>query len=1656
MGLENRPFIGSWRLGRQKLVSMTPDALVYLNGELSIPGCQTCKGNLDIQKYVTEVSVEAGVTPGSMSANFTLSIPMHGNEAFVRDAQFLITPGFEVHIYFRGYFAVKGMYSNLAEPETIGTLGTSGETLGVTASKFVPGGSPNWNEQANVTGNLNQVQLADWARRIGVTSDFLNLMLTVYAETNIPKEQIVVANAVLNRLAVEKIKGNYYGTNIWQITTGKRETTGAQTDAKSAFGTRVIPNDKTLKDIGERILRVLQDRINGGTGNDIVNFVHFANDPGLANRKLKEWMAEGLCNISPEMIAYVGVGNEYAYYLALPSGNTPNRDKSKNQALGVLGITPEQVVKNVVPATPQPEPGTKITMGPSLLEKSGLNNKDIENVLAYPYYQCFHGIVIQVGCTQSTGVQTISVQCQSLLHFWQFQKAATQGAAFATMPKNSGNKVQLLGHSLTGYSPYGIVYYLYHNTVGDAAGVSFAIDQKTNIDAKDGTANIQMYSLIQKYWEKRFNSREAKLRMHGASGNLFNSIQAEVLGRTQSVNLTTLLRKKFKPAGQGADSNIKEFTLFKEGDFRIGGAAATAMAAKKPGAFIANVTDMQAYVNDPGKWGSVSLFESTYETKMDIIQNVMKVTGFEFYQDVDGDFVFKPPMYNLDTRSSRVYRIEDIDIITLTFEEREPSVTYMLGKGSQFANMHIDGLDGEFGVKGDFFDYKLIGQFGWREGSFETGAVSDPMAVRYMAINEMAILNAGMNSASVSIPLRPEIRPGYPVYIVSLDCFYYVTSVSHSFSMGGQCTTNLTLVAKRAKFFAPGDPDKQGIDAIDLSNMELPKKPLTVLDGGGKIRMVGFPNVVMALDPDKLSPLEALEGISLDKLDDPSVLEKLINAAVLMKILRKNADGTYSFSTSGNQEIRFSFTNVETAKGENKIVNLSDAAKAYGIRRSNISEQQKASDERIGELQNLINRLQKSIAGIKPTTEAGKKSIAEANTEISDLQTKINNEYQLMENTSNNYTDNGLSQATQTNLNSFLKVLGTMLERYGSVTGDGWDYVSKASTTNLLDLLTSKKAAFNGDNLKGEYRYYSASHPEAEQQGQKKVSIDVNGIKTLKTASLENPKKVNMFLNGDRVVKRTDGLLPEATLGVGTPKNGINVATSLSEKPIAVVATSDIREVCLAIHETDYVAPVTNTQQVSRVQNVDQALSDSMKTNAIAYAKKKSGSATDPSMTLGGFMKEWFDKAEVALEAAADKAKSAIAPFAIPTTNAMPLIVNLLTFGATVNTSFPISKYKYNGNLDNKNASDAFTNSEMQPLMNVWDTLAGFYGAAIASSLLQVKKAWIQALPTTLKPEQKLLVISTFSESLAASYGVTIQPVTTAKTANVKNEPLVGYSPVIPISDANGYEVYGMYRYGRDISIEPDGVFDVLANQDPLVLLDKSTVTQIIDTYIEGKPFTVKTTKEVGGKTVTVEKAISGPQTANAAERTMISQFKGKVSNTQLLDLSLAQSSGDPNLVQMNFANWVATKGKDGIQKIPVNNAAYSLATLKPENHYGKVCSCRMSEASVMLDTATQVDFIKYASPGTSIPQALVSKDTDTPTKQVIANAVRLSSDWQASQAALRGQVLDTQGSNLISVIQSTGSSLDQQAEQLGSNAEQLVNEIENAWNIATNIGKKK
>ena len=533
----------------------------------------------------------------------------------------------------------------------------------------------------------------------------------------------------------------------------------------------------------------------------------------------------------------------------------------------------------------------------------------LEEVPVYPYYQVFRGVATEVTHEFSGGFYTASMSCSNILHFWQYLYLSTNGSVFGAAPKGESPKVDLTGHRFTGLSPYGIIYTLMRVGFGSPFGVNWTISQSTNVAANDDTTGESLFSHAAQWWEKRWQEPNMRLRMYGFDGSLFNAFEQAFLGLFDGKKNAALIKKLGITAvdDKNFDANVARAKAARAVGYR--GTETTANIADEDGGKI-DSAKMQAYTLDLGRLGQVNFFETEYMTKLEIANAAKEITGFEFFQDVDGDIVFKPPFYNLDTSDDPVYRIADRDLISISESEREPEATYVKGSGSLFTNF-TGILSGEFGTReGKYVDWRLVSKFGWKETSFESHYYSGAKQMFIGSIMRLDVANMESKSCSITIPLRPELRPGYPVYIEHLDCFYYIKSMTHSFAAGGSCQTTLTCAAKRAKWLPPGLPSRDEGSLPSLDDVHLdqpgdyPPMPLyvfaedtegNVVGSSGPPRIQGYPNVVMALDPNKINP-RTIPGMPTFTGDS------LFDSALTLGALNVDPDDPDSYLLSGGND----------------------------------------------------------------------------------------------------------------------------------------------------------------------------------------------------------------------------------------------------------------------------------------------------------------------------------------------------------------------------------------------------------------------------------------------------------------------------------------------------------------------------------------------------------------------------------------------------------------------------------------------------------------------------------------------------------------------------------------------------------------------------------
>ena len=389
------------------------------------------------------------------------------------------------------------------------------------------------------------------------------------------------------------------------------------------------------------------------------------------------------------------------------------------------------------------------------------------------YYKVFWGMITSIDESYSDGNQIISISCESMLKWFQLMN--TNEHPSVTLLNDMSAIIDVASSlwaskTYANMTPYEIIYSLVNITllnvvVPDGLNVEQVVDESgKKISVPQVTSkDIEMLEA----WKKIFNQIKSSLRMFGTS--------------PESITLDYNAKRNESVANNSGQTSASQDPT---SPFRIK-YDSKALMDFKPFLKLDDAKKMEPFV-------------STYKNNLEIVSEVKTFTGFEFYQDTNGEIVFKPPFWNLDVRNNPLYVIDDSDILSWNFVENESEiVTRIEVSGSLTLIKNTDAHSLPHGV---FTNYSLARQFGMRHGQIQGRYFTTAAMCFYHAISEMDFINSNRFRGSLTIIGRPELKLGYPLYIKSRDCYVYVDNISHNFSMRGPFTTQVQFSAMRRKY----------------------------------------------------------------------------------------------------------------------------------------------------------------------------------------------------------------------------------------------------------------------------------------------------------------------------------------------------------------------------------------------------------------------------------------------------------------------------------------------------------------------------------------------------------------------------------------------------------------------------------------------------------------------------------------------------------------------------------------------------------------------------------------------------------------------------------------------------------------------------------------
>lgn len=463
------------------------------------------------------------------------------------------------------------------------------------------------------------------------------------------------------------------------------------------------------------------------------------------------------------------------------------------------------------------------------------------------YYPIFWGLVTGVDDSYSGGEHTVSIQCQDILHWWQISQVTVNPAFLA--PTGARGR-SIFGNVLHAMNPYDAIFTLAYQAFGDivvGTGTANALVRES-VDAslfKTALADIMLY------WEKRFAKMRSKLVLYGTRGI---ALRGE-----------TLFAKYSTATVHSSDTTEATQPIIATAIAEANGGGATDYTFNPYSGLIT------AFRNNIQGIGSIDLWQSEHQTKLELANAAKEVIGYEFYMDVNGDLVFKPPFYNVDTYGNKPTSwIQDIDIISWDFGESDAEVVTQITMQGKASSLNDYGLAADLNPYTAVVDYHLLQKYGWRTHPYNSEFITDTQSAFVYGLDLLDRLNSRRHSGSVTIPMRPELRLGFPMYVAPKDEMWYLTGIAHNLSFGGQATTSLTLTAKRSKFVAPRGMGRLTVTSVspDASAGEATKQ-----DGASQSNSSALTNLAhLTLDVGNAKTLPATEAQydNAGSKDDPS------------------------------------------------------------------------------------------------------------------------------------------------------------------------------------------------------------------------------------------------------------------------------------------------------------------------------------------------------------------------------------------------------------------------------------------------------------------------------------------------------------------------------------------------------------------------------------------------------------------------------------------------------------------------------------------------------------------------------------------------------------------------------------------------------------------
>jgi len=422
------------------------------------------------------------------------------------------------------------------------------------------------------------------------------------------------------------------------------------------------------------------------------------------------------------------------------------------------------------------------------------------------YYRVFKGLTSHIAHTDNGMFLEISVQCLGIMHLLEFMYS-DQNVALNT---NSERPLTVLGTNQGAMHPYEALADLFMRAIS-LEGFQLNSLQQGKV-ANSYWADAVKAGYVSKWQALLINLRKEVHITGWNMGDVFS----------QDINNYTA------PYADAVGKGDPRFLAAKNSV-----ASLQSRITPNPDLF---VDIIRSYLPEM-TIGSIQLVDGRITSRLERIRTILQYIGYEGFQDIDGTIIFKPPLYNLDVRNTNIgdatptkdnttsvpRSIPSVDITPAT----NPYVVHLSEIESESESEDQQGIKAtRMTIRPDWLannkllsaehsivlpaithiDIPKLAKFGLREEPMRTIhwlGQQDKLACYMYAVSELNRSNRGWRQYNLTIPLRPELKLGYPMYLPHKDMYGYIKVVSIAYSQGGAATMSIMLDTLRKRPLFP-------------------------------------------------------------------------------------------------------------------------------------------------------------------------------------------------------------------------------------------------------------------------------------------------------------------------------------------------------------------------------------------------------------------------------------------------------------------------------------------------------------------------------------------------------------------------------------------------------------------------------------------------------------------------------------------------------------------------------------------------------------------------------------------------------------------------------------------------------------------------------------